>query len=293
MLIKKTMVVLVCFWLLSACTSTQNEVKPTSDLPSAEVAVKNGTLYFKDEDTFVRIINQLNAENADLDAWEKSLNFTNSLRQNQKDDEALDIPDPVFAAILNKDGVYYIGNEIHKVTPKYEYVIKDGNADKLKAVTAGNVQNLKRVVAHEIKFGVAAQNFNARFQGKSTRKKTPYSNATHLSAHLEAWDRTYALYASVGIRIKGRKKKRRKWKDDDMWFAQVDWRAYTEVCSGTGCSGKTLLTGSQSGRNTKSVSKTISYAGGIGVWHVTDYIEGDFQYNDDGYPMVTWSERWD
>ena len=293
MLIKRTMAVLACLWVLNACTNTQKEVKPVNDAQAVEVVVKNGALHFKNQDAFVKTVTKLNEESADLDAWEKSLNFTNSLRQVEGDVESLDIPDPVFAAILNADGVYYIGKEIHKVTSKYEYVIKDGDEQKLAAITVGNGQNLKAVVAHEIKFGNAENASNLRFQGKSTRKKTPYSYATHLSAHLEAWDRTYALYASVGIRIKGRKKKRRKWKDDEMWFAEVTWRAFTEVCSASGCSGKSLLTGTSSGRNTKSVSKTINYAAGVGVWHVTEYIEGDFRYNDDGYPTVSWSERWD
>ncbi|OJJ22600.1 hypothetical protein BKI52_07935 [marine bacterium AO1-C] len=292
MLIKKTMAVLACLWVLNACTNTRNEVTPTKDLPTAAVVVKNGALHFKNQDAFINIITQLNGDNVDLNAWEESINFTNSLRQHQEDEEGLDIPDPVFASILNTEGVYYIGKEVHKVTPKYEYVVKDGNTETLEAIVAGNTSNLRGVKVHEIKYGVAAQSFNARFQGKSTRKKTPYSNATHLSAHLEAWDRTYALYASVGIRIKGRKKKRRKWKDDEMWFAEVTWRAYTEACVPS-CTGKALLTGTKSGTNTKSVSKTINYAAGTGAWHVTDYIEGDFRYNDDGYPMVSWSERWD
>lgn len=238
---REVLAIIACLWVFTACNNTQNEVAPTNQVQQTEdIIVKNGALHFKNEAAFLKTVARLNDEGSDLATWEKSLNFDNSLRKAQEEapeqNEVLDIPDQVFAAILNKDGVYYIGNEIHKVTPKVEYTIKDGDAKKLQAIAQGNVQNLKNVEAFKVKFGTTTQKPNARFQGKSILRKAPYPNtATHLSAHLEAWSRGYALYSSVGVRIKGRKYKRggafgrRKWRDDDMWFAEIGGQGYRFV----------------------------------------------------------------
>lgn len=315
--IKKTLAIVACCFTLNACTNNaQDEVMPANSLTTSEVVVKNGALHFKDMDVFVKITNQLNDGTLDANLWVKSIEFNNSLKQVQAeklakgevlDTEDLEIPDPVFASILNANGVYFIGDEAHKVTDEYEYVANAKEVDKLSNINANStLKTVAGVKAHKVKIGLMEKQQNARLLGKVTREKfpyinrpVPYDNRDDLKAQLIAWSRTYAVYSSVGIRITGRKYSKDglfgslKWRDDKMDFASISWSAVTQVCHSGGCSEKGLLTGFESDTNEKSISKTINYAAGIGMWHVTDYVEGEFKYRDEGWQEVTWNERFD
>ncbi len=293
MTIKKTFAIIACFVVLNACKNQINEVAP-SNLNTNEVVVKNGALHFKDLNVFTKIVKQLNDGDLDLDTWTASIGFTNSLSQSQNN--TLDIPDPVFANILNAEGIYFIGNEAHKVGKTYEYVTNEQNIEQLRNIDVNSKEeNIAGMKAHKIKFGAAAKAFNARFQGAETLSRIPYTSRHDLQAELHAWSRTYAVYSSVGVRIKGRKFRKgglfgsSKWRDDEMDFASISYECQTEVCVGGQCSGEAILTGDDSVTNKKKLSITINYSAGTGTWHVTDYIEADFSYRDEGLSTVNWN----
>lgn len=315
--IKKTLAIVACCWTLNACTNnTQNEVSPANSLTNNEVVVKNGALHFKDMDAFVKTTSQLNDGTLDVNLWLKSIDFKNSLKQTQAakiakgeelDNEDLEVPDPVFASILNADGVYFIGDEAHKVTTQYEYVTNAQEATKLSNInTSSTLAEVPGVKAHKVKIGQIEKQSNARLLGKVTRERfpyadrpVPYATRNDLKAQLSAWSRTYAVYSSVGISITGRKYSKDglfgslQWRDDEMDYASINWSALTKVCHSGGCSEQGLLTGFVYANNEKTVSKTINTAYGAGIWHVTAYVEGEFKYRDEGWHQVTWNERFD
>ncbi|NET73563.1 MAG: hypothetical protein F6K62_22275, partial [Sphaerospermopsis sp. SIO1G2] len=134
--------------------------------------------------------------------------------------------------------------------------------------------------------------------GTHTRKKTPYADIgiNNLSAHLIAWNRAYIFYSSVGVRIKGRKlkgRRRRRWRNDRMWFASLDYSAQVRLRSPGLTGGNLLLSGSRSATHRKRVTRVINFAVGIGLRHDVDFIDCRFEYHDDGHPQRMWQERWD
>ena len=285
----KRVTALAVFLLIFSGCNRENTLE---EVQIEDVVAVDGALHFASLSAFNTVIKKLNEgyeEDNDLTIWEESLGFENSYRKHQlKGEDYLDVYDPVFATILNAEGVYYVGNQIHIVTPKVEYTVKDGDERKLRAIQLGNVKDLANVEEFEIVSDIRSIQPNARFTGKSTRKITPYSYAPHLSAHLVAWNRTYVLYASVGVRIKGRKNDG-GWRDDKMWYARVD---YTAKVRNSAIGGSYQLeNGGKSGTNTKSVSKTIKW-GSLAQFEV-EFIDARFKYEDDGNPRVTMYERWD
>lgn len=305
--IKKTMLAIACFaMLLQACNTQKTEVAP-NNLNTSDVSVKNGALHFKNLDAFVKIVNQLNDGDLNLETWPASIGFENSLRKSEKEN-ALDVPDPVFATVLNTDGVYFIGDEAHRVTAKYEYSTKAQNVDQLLKIAIDSEDDkISGVKAHKIIFGAAAEKFNAqnvRFQGLEPRIKyvyrnrpVPYATRYDLRAVLEAWSRTYVFYSSVGIRIKGEKEEKGglfnklKWRENVMDYAYINYEARTKSCINGNCTPMGTVSDMDFKYNVSELSITIDKASGTSAWHVTEYIKGDFAYSNIGWEVVEWNNE--
>ncbi|NGP88289.1 hypothetical protein [Fodinibius halophilus] len=58
----------------------------------------------------------------------KKKSKSNSLTTQEEKTMHLNVEDPAFASILNKDGVFQVGKQIFKITNKYTYIFKDKGA---------------------------------------------------------------------------------------------------------------------------------------------------------------------
>lgn len=162
--------------------------------------------------------------------------------------------------------------------------------------------NEKNIIKHKIGYGAidykwrentenatVITNKYATYNGDFVRATGdalfPYTPAnygiTWLSAHLEAWNRQYAGYASAGVRIKGRKNDGR-WRDDAMTYAGFTWEGRGRYWFGAsgGWQSWFFNAGSEYGSNTDKVGETCFYCVGLGCLVEVDYIEADFTYED-------------
>ncbi|OED48329.1 hypothetical protein AB832_00225 [Flavobacteriaceae bacterium (ex Bugula neritina AB1)] len=266
------------------------------------VKVENGTLFFKDQDSFKNQIEALHLmSGSERESWLREIKFSNSLYQKTKDltiEEILDqnyveVADRVFSVILNSDGVYVVGNTAHKILQYEELTL-----DKSDFVNNKNSWNKKNVVKrYPIYYsdGDYLKKLTAKSPVDVLYKTEPYNGdfvypnnilqranlgVRHLSAHLLGWNRGYVGYASVGIKITGRKKKRGKWRNDDMWYASITYDA--EVVGDFGTIRE--KSGFKSGTNEKDVQETIFWK--TGGRYSQGHIDADFEYEDDGYLRV-------
>ena len=257
-------------------------------------------IHFRNIESFNKLMNHLHSlSTEEIKEWLKENNFSNSLFLLEEKTD-VDIPDPIFRIILNKNFMYSINDEIHKITNNEELYIRKSLIKNINQFD-WNSRDVNRfeIIKRDKKISPKAR--------KDTRKYEPYNgdfmiwdpyagwngewkvydiNVTHLSAHIEAWNRTYLTYASAGLRIKGRKLDGGSWRDDTMWYASIDYECKGHMVIGGVPTVEEIRTGFKSGTNEKDVEKTIFWAAGIGAWIDIDYFNGDYGYEDDGYPRV-------
>ena len=282
-------------------------------------------MHFKDVEAFKKVMIDLNQKSLDeLETWIVENEFNTSLYLDST--STLDVPDPAFRAILNKDQLYIVGDEIRKITKFEELAVKYDQAIDIETI---DWKNSKKLISTPIKIGNVDYSIITAANRKEIIKTGPYNtdplytepwfaktcvqgpwgglecnydsrysgtDNKKVSAHLEVWNRTYLLYASAGIRIKGRERTGGKWRNSAMTYASIDYEARgTEYISGIANSG--TLTGFVEGYNTQSVDKTIFHAAGLGAWIDMDYFSADFAYQDNlgiNLPIVyRHGEFWD
>ncbi|NET72387.1 MAG: hypothetical protein F6K62_16055, partial [Sphaerospermopsis sp. SIO1G2] len=170
------------------------------------VQVRDGIVFFEDLKSFSRTISNLNElSDEDLEFWEDGLDFDNSLRRKYESSfetlEDIDlessselyIPDESLATLVNEDGIFVVGDEIHKITNNHEYVIKGLDFEKLNQIDDLRVDLPENVSKFEIQKGLGDESNVSRFDipkalgdesltvarvayGTHTRKKTPYAD---------------------------------------------------------------------------------------------------------------------
>ncbi|MEM6829534.1 MAG: hypothetical protein AAF551_03395 [Bacteroidota bacterium] len=288
--------------LLAACDESAEE--PVLQEP--DLTVKNGILHFKDLKTFETYMNTFN----EMDDTERldflsSIGFVNTLyakiqsleNSAQPSDNELDVPDPAFSMILNEEGLYSIGDMIHKITDKEEIMVEQ-------EAYAANMDWSGVAATKKIPIYFGENDYSHSQNLDNARKDDPiklepydgdFVTATggrirgirHLSAHIISWNRTYFAYASAGLRIKGRKKDGRKWRDDKMHYAAISYLGNATIITPDGTRiDQPDKIGRKDGRDKKSISKTIYSSPGID--HKFDEVrfDADFTYEDDGYERV-------
>ena len=236
-----------------------------------------------------------------LEVWEIKMCFDNSLRNFYETDSLNEsypdngiIQDPFFASVVNQDGLFVIGDSIHKITFEKEYIIpnynfaalqKLNNPSKLKNAVINN-----QIIEFNILRGSAKEKDLKSVNWWNTREKYAPCGYCHLSAHLKCWCVNYAAYASVGIRISGRKANNipacSDFRDDRMWLAKVDGCAwarpgnFTPPWLGQYC-------GSSINDDEYNVDKTLLYQVGTSIY--CERIEAHYYYSDDN---ICFNEHW-
>lgn len=290
--------------MMSLIISCQ-ENEPNIQKNQPEVWVENQTMHFNNQEAFNTTIENLHKmSQKERDDWLAEMNFNNSLYSvvNKADESEkenyVDVPDDVFASILNADGIYMIDNIIHKITQKFELVKDLGEKRSFQNIDWNKDENIKR---HKILYGKGDYYYNKLYPSNNSRKVRikdrpygdnsefvdangdPVNETENLSCYLEAWNRSYLFYASAGLTIRGRKNDG-GWRDDKMWYARIDYEARGR--STVPSQPWTIRSGSAAESNHKDVQAVIFYVSGPGTALDIDYFDADFTYEDDGYPRV-------
>lgn len=299
----------------SSCNKEADKVIPIKSDSANRVAegveVRHGRLVFYDMEAFKNYMDEMHSmsleevEVADANDGVLSLrehyaqidgvgeNATESTDQLFETGQLLMVPDSRFASVLNKDGVFQIGDEIHKITQNMEYIIANGDEDILE----NSDWNNPNVTQFQIEFtstiepapegGKTSTNNNGsikpssqngrsgNFVGWYSQTKETDNNGVKLPQtwngrptriFASQWNVTYAAYASHGVRSKFEyKSKYAGWLDNECSYikAQGDSRAtmwFTNVSS-------TVNSGLQwdERSNKATTEKNLFWAAGAGV----------------------------
>ncbi|CAL2083133.1 conserved exported hypothetical protein [Tenacibaculum sp. 190524A05c] len=262
---KKYFQLLYCLLLLSfySCNDQTGELQDLETL-----SVKEGVLTFNTEKSFLETLEYLKTLNDnEIKIWLEDLEFQNShftiqsyydalpteedlsLEEKLNTAKILFVPSPAFSAIINKDGVYKIGEEYHRITKDIEYISEDYEAliqSKSKSVSDGAVKifKLKKHNSTSLqrtnlngqtlcaKYPETSYTATGFYGGNYFNKYHPYPDdfvtcgGGNYSFHTQTWYVAYSNFFSVGTWIKGRKYKkkglRKKWRDDKMTYAKIN-----------------------------------------------------------------------
>ncbi|TGE14086.1 hypothetical protein [Hymenobacter elongatus] len=258
----------------------------------------NGRLVFESEDQFLETMKGLQAlDHQSLVKWDSENGVTSLVEHYKEFDmeereegtvqylisqgKLLGVPDEKFAAVLNADGVFQVGQEIHKVN-QYEELIFPAEREDILIKHSWNDPEVKHIpiefkyVSEDAKSEIVKEPSTAQrtgnFYGWYTRNvysdvnnrampKTWNSRETRMVA--EQWNVTYAVYASHGVRTKYEYRSRfAGWLCNDASYLAVEGNSRVR---GTGQPFAIPVSGSSNDSNTSSTSKTLAWLGGLGV----------------------------
>lgn len=189
------MLTLGMFFAISCEQSELSKVEP-------DVRLENGRVVFKDDLAFENTMNMLHTyEVEQIEQWEKGLGH-DSYRNSDlflTEDEV--VHDNQFAAILNENAEYQIGNTIHKITHEIEYMIPIGKEEALisKDFSDNDIE----------KFEIINKNFDLKDEkGNSLEAArgpwgtitTKLQYASDRRFKLQGWNQTFVNYANCGVR---------------------------------------------------------------------------------------------
>ena len=209
---------LISLVLVVIFTNCKNEEDLKRDSQQEEfLKVENGIIFFKDRCEFENTMYLLHSIGSEkLSAWEKEIGFGNSLRSyvemnsDNFDPEREIIPDPFFASVVNKDGIFAIGDTVHKLTFDTEYVTTIENLPKLREVKKGNA--ISKAISSEvikefpISRKIGTNDGLKSISGMFLEEVWSPCGIEHISPHLYHWCTNTLVYASIGIKIVGRKR---------------------------------------------------------------------------------------
>lgn len=303
-----------------SCRKEVDSVAPAQEKTSNRIAdgveVHNGRLVFNDMEAFKAYMEEMHSmsleevEAADANDGVLSLreryqqidgvgeDATVTTDQLFASGELLFVPDSRFASVLNQDGVFQIGDDIHKITQNMEYIITNDDEEILENSDWSN----PNVTQFPIEFtstieqpeggktgsanngSTTSQNSNARtgnFWGWKETTKTIDNSENNLPQTSNGrptrlfgaqWNVQYAVYSSHGVRSKFEYKSRYAgWLDEKASYikAQGESRAtnwYGPIPQ-TGVNPKTEDSGLRfdDRSNAASTEKTIFWLAGGGM----------------------------
>lgn len=177
---------------------------------SADVVSRKGRLVFKDLEAFKKVIGELKAMKTEkeVEKWASKFDFipiskTYQERWKEKgmitkefceDNKMAFIPDPTFAMILNKEGIYQIGKEVHKITNEKGYAVLESKENLLNDLKSTSLR--KYDVVSDTKVSQEKLRPNKINGGYPV----PDGNGNFFVVNVEYWNVEYAWYSSIGIR---------------------------------------------------------------------------------------------
>lgn len=308
--------ILFLAFLTFSCSKEDDVYEPNHS--ESKLEIQNGIIKFDNKAQYLETIKLLNnMSSSELEQWELNNNFLNSMRRKYAEIENSEneikseiipwklIPDPVFATIVNTDGVYIVGDSIHVLKENQEMLVKDGDINKLELILESDSEvQLENVDYFDV------INVNLNKQGMSVKKIGDHADEwvikvqnpcgrSDLSTHLKAWRYASIFYSSVGIRMTGRKLDGGNWRNDRINYGKVTGEGWIEGYDPIGnprfgSDRVNIPTQNDDGRDEKHISKTLYYWGG-GLWDYHDvYIYATYQVNDygcgDQYFIIKWHD---
>lgn len=164
---------IISFNFIISCTKEKDSNAKNNHfkIDNSRFAVINGVLHFKDAKSFFEISNQLGTmTEKERDRWEKSIGFVSLRRElnkvfsnlSQCDDQAIEaqilvensdiigikeneivprVASNAYAAICNRDGIFYVEGIVHKVVDDHIFISEDGEIASIeKAIAEGKIQ---------------------------------------------------------------------------------------------------------------------------------------------------------
>lgn len=304
------------------------EEKLFSSFNDDGIKIVDNVVYFEDSEAFKTTMDLLVAKNIkELESWEREIGFSSSYRKvlSGESSDSLAyctetdstfkyiIESPAFATIVNEDGVFVIGDTIHKITYDTEYLIPNIDFSALKNIEGKG--NLKSVNSSIISYKIGRQRLtpvalksvegtDSYIVGTRLLKKNYAtdpnvfvndngSTLKKISAHLHAWCNNYSSYSSIGVKIVGRKDGFFGWRDDAMWYASVDAETtYFDSYNSSSYTGVIFTKYlHKTGTNVKSVGGDIKHSTGQTYLRCMELIS-TYTYEDDGSQRGVWLINW-
>ncbi|WP_299685428.1 hypothetical protein [uncultured Dokdonia sp.] len=256
-----------------SCTNDNDENLELT-IEEQNISIEEGILRFPSEDIFIETLENLRTlSHEELKGWIQDLNFSNShflvqeyyaqlptdedvfLHDKLNKASILYIPDPVFSAILNKEGIYKIAQKYHRITQDKEYISEDYSAViepnasiKSNSLQVFDIKSSSETNAQRVNLNgqtlcakytqnnhVGTGFYGGNYFNKFVPYPSNYSNCSggDYSFHTQTWYTQFSNFFSVGTWIKGRKYKkggafgRKKWRDDNMSYAKINNSAVT------------------------------------------------------------------
>lgn len=299
---------IICLAYVFLISCSENEIINLSEdniistiYSNQDIVVKDQIVHFKNLEVFKNTMDELHTNGRDyLIEWENKMCFDNSLRSYYENDSINEfypddaiIPDPFFASVVNKDGLFVIADSIHKITYETEYVIPNYDIDLLKTLNRPSLKSVSisgGIIEFKIERGKTNSTNLKSVSGWNTIEINSPCGICWLSAHLKCWCVNFVAYSSVGIRISGRKANNKStcsnFRDDSMWYAGVDGCAWARPSN---FPPEALLAycGSTFDSDKKNVDKTLLYQVGTSIY--CERIECNYYYSDDG---VCFNQHW-
>ena len=291
-----TLRVVPFFLFATACIQAP---PPASHPYDSELRVEDGAIHFRDIDAFSRIMSRLHDHGvSSLDEFEQQIGFSDSLRSARLEQEhdpsldAIDIKDAFFATAVNRRGVFYIGDTVHKIGSEYEYAQEGGDEESLARLIADNEASPRgNLIVHRILGQDRRQaSLLPHFSGMESIIKgigTDPGGAPKRVV-MEAWSRNYLTYASNGVNLTTESYRKtcglcsKKWRDSAVPYLKVtvQSRQYSSI---TGTGYWFVLNSEEEVYSYHHIQEVMDYVVGTGVWIDTDYIDCTYTYIPDDY----------
>jgi len=232
--------------LLVACHKEENEeaVSKSED----GFTIENNYVRFYSKESFIKTMSALHKlSTSELPKWEKEHGIQNSLRSKQWDTtktidvENMLVQDMRFASVINEDGVYAIGDSIHKITQDKEYVYRIGTS--VSSTTLGRSSSGVRVflIKKQI-LNLDAPLDNNVIKTRSMADQYVYYDQTQMDippssakgtrrVRFYAWSTSYIAYCSNGIGMHSQFRTKNfwgqlYWKDSPMAYMGMSGYAW-------------------------------------------------------------------
>lgn len=262
--------------------------------------VENGIVCFQSMEGFRETMKFLhNCSDEEILKWQKSIGFNYSLLDYYNSAEEFDsdsaiIPDMVFAAVVNADGFFSIGDSLHLITYEKEYVF---NKEDYFAAD-GNIKSLTEFSIIRDDISINSPDKSKKIVGLGWFDEFYYIT-DYQRQKSSIWNVSYLAYASVGIRVKYEQEVgflwSTRWDNQNINYGSVSGT----VCYRTNwdpADTELTLSGSNTGTDKTDIQKTIVYYVGTGFIIYPWYVNGTFhiEVNEpEGYYNETHSYNWD
>ncbi|MDD2278376.1 MAG: hypothetical protein PHD06_04320 [Bacteroidales bacterium] len=286
---------------LISCEKETTIIIPCEKVTSINISenrflVKDGIIHFTNLNSFKSVMADIKElKTKELENWEVENGIENSLRKfqelsNETEEVCINklIPDSHFATVVNKEGLFAIGDSMHYITHDKEYVYKLGDE-----VSLDNIRSNNKVRVFDIVKDNSAKNWADKyFYFNKTEFGIPPSSAyKSYRVICYAWSTSWLAYCSNGCGIKCEYR-------DKNWLGQLYWRKArfdnVEVCGQARYYINSKLFASYNCDSGTNVSDEDCFIGqGAGTIY-TYWIAGNFNFKfDNGWPIYYVEADWD